>query len=728
MKTTFLPVVAAPLIPSGRKIVFHTPERVVAIEAPLKLIRQIVALCDGTRSSDQIVQTLENEWNRESVSELLVALRHQKVLVHAPQIGEEMWKIAQNPPPFPNYVSDEDAAKLAHEAAQRILRDESETLHKVEIGSFGSLLLKRESVRLFSGTPVSFQSVINILWAAYGGLKQQSSGGSHKTVPSAGALYPLLIHVALFQATGNLLPGLYRVYLGHAESVGFHAVSEDTNKLSRAFFNPLMLEKAHGVIVISGSFRITGQKYGNRSLLYVPLEAGHVAQNIHLAAVEQDLATVEIGGFADAFLSQAIDLPKQYQPLITIVFGQKASGGQSEAGDQKIELQWAIPTNRKYHPPFAIASARVSEKRSWSNGRDPSPPLAAIKAIAEAKEWAACGSVPDDLVQAKFSDLETAIDPREIIKYHHSQFQLKQFPFRPFNEGTVYEWTEARDAITGAVVHVLADLVYFPYFPKTPYYAYANSSGVAAHPDRQKAVETSTLELVERDSFVIAYLTRLQFPTIAEQTLPDDIRKRIKDLRKVGFQVWVKDHSIDLAPVACVVAQSQGLTYTPCASCSSFDFEYALNHALMEVEALVVARLQNGPAKPIKPREVLWPLDHGRLYGQQRYFGRANFLIEGRKIAFRNAGKRMARSWQELLSRFQTKGWKLLTIPLYLSEEYGGNDGLHIIRSIVPGMVPMTFGYRQEAGGMDRIYAVASKFGHTNISYRELTKFPHLFA
>jgi ribosomal protein S12 methylthiotransferase accessory factor len=728
MKTVFLPIVAAQLIADGRKIVFHTPEKVVTIEAPVKLIRQIVALCDGTRSVNNIVQTLGEEWNSETVGKLLGALSRQKVLVHAHQIGEEMWRVAQNPPPFPNNVSDADALKLSQQAAKRILDDESGTLYRAKIGEFGSLLAKRESVRLFSGAPVSFQSVINILWAAYGGLRSQSTGGPHKTVPSAGALYPLLIHVALFQPTAHLPPGLYKVYLGHIESVGLHAVSEDTNKLSRAFFNPLILEKAHGVIVISGSFRITGQKYSNRSLLYVTLEAGHVAQNIHLSAVEQDIATVEIGGFVDAFLGGSLKLPKQYQPLITVVFGQKAGDGQSEDGNQKVELQWAIPANGKYHPPFAIASARVSENRSWSNGRDPSPSLAATKAIAEAKEWAACGGVPDDLIQAKFSNLETAIDPREIIKYHPSQFRLKEFPFKPFDEETVYEWTEARDEITGAAALVLADLVYFPYFPKTPYYAYANSSGVAAHPDRQKAVETSTLELVERDSFMTAYLTRLPFPTITEQTLPDDIRKRVRELRRVGFQVWVKDHSIDLAPVACVIAQSQKLTYTPSASCSSFDFEYALNHALMEVEALVVARLQNGPAKQIKPREVIWPLDHAKLYGQQQYFRKADFLIRGHKTAFGGAGKGMARSWQDLLSRFQTKGWKLFTVPLYLSEEYGGNDGLHIIRSIVPGMVPMTFGYRQEAGAMDRIYEVTNKFGHTNISYRELTKFPHPFA
>jgi thiazole/oxazole-forming peptide maturase SagD family component len=725
MKLTFLPLVAAQFVPSGRKIVFHTTEKVVTIEAPIKLISQIVALSNGTRSSEQIVQALSKEWDGDIVRRLLDALRHQKVLVHAHQFGEELWKIAQNPPPFPNLVSDADAVRLEEQAAQRTLVGESETLYQAKISGLSSLLTKRESVRSFSGAPINFQTIINILWAAYG---RQSAKGVHKTVPSAGALYPLLIHVALFQPTGDLAQGLYKTYLGHAGSVGFHVISNDTDKLSRTFFNPLRLEKAHGVFVISGSFRITGQKYGNRSLLYVPLEAGHVAQNIHLAAAEQGVATLEMGGFADVPLGQAIDLPEQYQPLVAVVFGQKAGNDQAEDGDRKIEIQWAIPTNAKYHPRFAIASARISGELGWSHGRDPSPPLAAIKAVAEAREWAACGGIPDDLVRARFSDLETAIDPRHVIKYHPAQFRLKEFPFKPFDEGAAYEWAEARDELSGSVVHVLADLVYFPYFPKTPYYAYANSSGVAAHPDRQKAVETSTLELVERDSFTIAYLTRLQFPTVAEQSIPDALRKRIKELRKAGFQVWIKDHSIDLAPVACVIAQSRGCTYTPCASSSNFDFEGAVGHALMEVEAMVLDRLENGPAKPIKPREVIWPLDHGMLYGQPRYFRQADFLIRGRKIDFRDGGKRTARSWQELMRRFQAKGWNLFTIPLYLSEEYGGNNGLHIIRSIVPGMVPMTFGYRQEAGGMDRLYEVARKVGHTDIAYREITKFPHPFA
>lgn len=90
-----------------------------------------------------------------------------------------------------------------------------------------------------------------------------------------------------------------------------------------------MFGKAHGVIVISGSFRIAGEKYGNRGMLYVLLEAGHVAQNINLAAVERDVATVEIGGFVDTLLAKAINLPKYYHPLITVVFGKRPAKSKS---------------------------------------------------------------------------------------------------------------------------------------------------------------------------------------------------------------------------------------------------------------------------------------------------------------------------------------------------------------------------------------------------------------
>jgi len=81
-----------------------------------------------------------------------------------------------------------------------------------------------------------------------------------------------------------------------------------------------------------------------------------------------------------------------------------------------------------------------------------------------------------------------------------------------------------------------------------------------------------------------------------------------------------------------------------------------------------------------------------------------------------------------LLDQFSNRGWRLFTIPLRLSKKLSGNDDLSIIRSIVPGMIPMTFGFRQEPAGMERIYAVGKELGIRNFSYRRMTKFPHPFA
>ena len=196
----------------------------------------------------------------------------------------------------------------------------------------------------------------------------------------------------------------------------------------------------------------------------------------------------------------------------------------------------------------------------------------------------------------------------------------------------------------------------------------------------------------------------------------------------MGFKVWVKDHSLDLAPVVLVFAQSDELTFTTCASCSSFDVEHATSHALMEVEASVLSRLQNGQPIAIKPDEVRMPLDHGRLYGQKQYYQHADFLVNGgTPISFEEVGSKAAHSWSSLLDRFSQKRWQLFVVPLRLSDEYGGSDGLCIVRCVVPGMVPMTFGYRQEPAGMRRLYSITKKFGDRELSYKELTKFPHPF-
>ncbi len=703
------------------KTVFLQNDQQIIINAPGSLMGKLVTLCDGALTKMQVIDSLTSEWDQECVVELIDELFRLGLLIDPKYVCEDVWRYATNPSRYARAVSDQEAAELAQKAWERQKAGAVCNYYQKSKFNFGNLLENRCSTRSFSKLPVELQVIVDILWSGYGECRD-----AKRTVPSAGALYPIMLYLALMRSSGELSPGVYRVNVSQMWSAGFEMISEDVAKLQRAFMDPLMAEKAHGAVVIGGSLKQTAEKYGNRSMLYVPLEVGHVAQNIHLAAHSHHIATIEIGGFAEDILRTACEMPDEYLPMTTVLFGHPSR--EDDIATDVYEVDWVMPIAKSYQAPFAVAQARVSEElnEDWSYGRDTSPEMAMIKAVAEAKEWAACGCVPETLLKARLKDVPNAVDPRTIIQFHESQYQLNDFPMERFDEEIAYEWVEGKDIISGESKHLLADLVYFPYYGENPPYYFANSSGVAAHPDLQKAVESSVLELIERDSFMIAYLTGLVYPTVLVSSLPRYLQERISILEKEGFKVTVKDHTLDLAPVVTVLVQNEGLAYTNCASCSRFEIESAIDHALMEVEASVLARLQNGPATALKPSGVVMPLHHGALYEQKGYYHRADFMFGGEARAT-NELTASVNSWNGLLDKLQQMEVPLITTQLFLSEQYGGNGDLNIVRSIVPGLVPMTFGYRQEPGGMKRIYDIARQKGK-RLSYGSIRKFPHPFA
>ncbi|MCF8106595.1 MAG: nitroreductase family protein [Desulfohalobiaceae bacterium] len=59
-------------------------------------------------------------------------------------------------------------------------------------GYFSDLMYQRSSVRSFSRGTISLEQVSKILFAAQG----ITRGGNYRTVPSAGALYPLEVYLS----------------------------------------------------------------------------------------------------------------------------------------------------------------------------------------------------------------------------------------------------------------------------------------------------------------------------------------------------------------------------------------------------------------------------------------------------------------------------------------------------------------------------------------------------
>ena len=177
------------------------------------------------------------------------------------------------------------------------------------------LIAKRRSIRQYKDKKISESIISRLLWAAQG----ISSREGLRTSPSAGALYPLEIHVV---TGGNeeLEPGVYR-YVPEDHILVREISGDIREKLSRAALSQTMIKNATVSIVISAVYARITSEYGNRGFRYTHMEAGHAAQNIYLLGVELGIGTCAVGAFEDEEVKSVLKLPVNEEPLYILPLG-----------------------------------------------------------------------------------------------------------------------------------------------------------------------------------------------------------------------------------------------------------------------------------------------------------------------------------------------------------------------------------------------------------------------
>jgi len=167
----------------------------------------------------------------------------------------------------------------------------------------------RRSRRDFSPEPLTLEQIGQLTWAAQG----QDARSRYRTTPSAGATYPL----ELFVVSGD---GLFR-YLPAEHSLEKVLGQDLRSALSSAAWGQEFIKAAPLTLVFAARFSRTTNRYGQRGIRYVYMEAGHAAQNVHLQAESLGLGSVAVGAFDDASVSKVLSLPDYAEPIYMVVVG-----------------------------------------------------------------------------------------------------------------------------------------------------------------------------------------------------------------------------------------------------------------------------------------------------------------------------------------------------------------------------------------------------------------------
>jgi SagB-type dehydrogenase family enzyme len=171
----------------------------------------------------------------------------------------------------------------------------------------------RRSVREYAPEPVLLDQISFMLWASTG-IRGRIQGYEFRTAPSAGALYPIETYLLVNNCSG-LSNGIYH-YSVRRHSLEIVKQGDFGEGLAHASLGQSMCAEAPCVFIWSAVFGRSKWKYKDRAYRYVYLEAGHLAQNLALAAVPLGLGTCQIAAFFDDEVNQLVGLDGTEESVI----------------------------------------------------------------------------------------------------------------------------------------------------------------------------------------------------------------------------------------------------------------------------------------------------------------------------------------------------------------------------------------------------------------------------
>ena len=171
-----------------------------------------------------------------------------------------------------------------------------------------SAMQARRSVRHYSPQALSLNELSFLLWATQGVQQVTDRPATLRPVPSAGARHAFETFLLVRRVEG-LPAGLYRYAALENQLVEHSRDGEVAEKLAEfcRSSHPICRDSAVTFFWVAVAERMTW-RYSERGYRFLHLDAGHVCQNLYLAAEALGCGTCAIGGYNDVDMNALLGL------------------------------------------------------------------------------------------------------------------------------------------------------------------------------------------------------------------------------------------------------------------------------------------------------------------------------------------------------------------------------------------------------------------------------------
>jgi SagB-type dehydrogenase family enzyme len=289
----------------------------VRVQGDPERLRAILGDCDGRLGLRSIAERHGPEGRA-----LIDSLIERRAVVD----GAEAWRVLHRQSSVGSAlgqpIGDEELAALERGSFAPSRITGKRVALEPERGTTGELAARRRSAAPGEPSkPATFASLSTILAATYG-VTSEAGETRSGTIPSAGALYPLALHVMLREP----LPPADRGLWWHDPiSLTLGQVAGDAAQVDELFVAEpgcaALLARRQPIVFLSADLERPSRKYGARAYRYGLMEAGAAMQAAYLTATELGVPIRAIGGIDDGAVHRFLQLPDKTVPLLAILIG-----------------------------------------------------------------------------------------------------------------------------------------------------------------------------------------------------------------------------------------------------------------------------------------------------------------------------------------------------------------------------------------------------------------------
>jgi ribosomal protein S12 methylthiotransferase accessory factor len=413
-------------------------------------------------------------------------------------------------------------------------------------------------------------------------------------------------------------------------------------------------------------------------------------------------------------------------------------------------LGWADTTlflqNYPDEPPIFIASVRDSGGSLNTQGSGfhfSSRELALRAALGETIERYALVHFEPHTVGASYEAMKgQTFDLRTLAGIHPDRRHESSGRSLRFTDESIFRWASGRSLITGRRMFVPLQLVKLepPSHTKEqgePLLRPAVSTGAAAHPSLAEAQLSGTLELIEREAFMITWMNKLSPDRIRAESLPSETFAPIlRSLERYGLNLTILRLPTDF-PVHVVLAiltdDSDIGPALALGASARFSLSDAIERAI--AEAVGTRRYIRWHQEHSESKSNLDPATVDRedrlvYWADKRQLPKAEFLFGGKEVDFSGISDHSSASatprarLDTLVARCRAQGIELLAVDL-LSRAIKKELRFEAVMMFSPQLQPMHLYEELPYNWGARLDSVLKALGLTPLAVKN--KDPHPF-